>query len=124
MPSSFPPDESSFSENNGHPPQDPLSNPTLNGASRQRGVPEDSGALPASGGRLASTRSGKSDVPEALPIMEDQGERFDRARNSALKVYVVLVVAGILIGIVSLFGIFLFMQHFGLTDVPVRVEQN
>ena len=64
------------------------------------------------------------DAPELIPVLEDQGERFDKARNSAIKVYVVLILAGVIIGGISLFGIVLFMQHFGLTDVPVPVEQK
>ena len=64
------------------------------------------------------------DTPELIPVFEDQGERFDKARRSAIKVYVVLILTGVIIGGISLFGIVLLMQHFGLTDVPIRVEQN
>ena len=72
---------------------------------------------------LGENRPGK-DGPELIPVYEDQGERFDKARRSALKVYIVLVVTGVIIGGISLFGIVLLMQHFGLTDVPVPVEQK
>ena len=61
---------------------------------------------------------------EEIGIPLDQGERFDRARRSAIKVYVVLILVGLLIGGVSLAGIVWLLQHFGLTDVPVQVEQN
>jgi len=54
----------------------------------------------------------------------DRGERFDQARRSALKVYLVLLVVGFSIGGLSLLGIFLLMQHFGLTDVPVQLDQG
>ena len=64
------------------------------------------------------------EAPELIPVLEDQGERFDKARQSAMKVYLVLIVTGVIIGGISLFGIVLVMQHFGLTDVPVPVEQN
>ena len=68
--------------------------------------------------------SGSNDAPEIVPVFEDQGERFDKARNSAMKVYAVLILAGVIIGAITLFGIVMVMQHFGLTDVPVPVEQK
>ena len=64
------------------------------------------------------------DAPELIPVFEDQGERFDKARNSAMKVYLVLILVGVIIGAITLFGIVLLLQHFGLTDVPVPVEQK
>lgn len=128
MPSSFPPDENSFPTNNGR-PHDPSGHSKRNGSLGNRQMSKDqtskdTGALLPSDGELLPMRQDTVTPPEQLQIMEDQGERFDQARNSALKVYVVLVVAGVIIGLVSLFGIVLLMQHFGLTDVPVQVEQN
>ena len=64
------------------------------------------------------------DVPELIPVFEDQGERFDKARNSAMRVYFVLILVGVVIGAITLFGIVLLLQHFGLTDVPVPTEQK
>ncbi|MEM9214950.1 MAG: hypothetical protein AAGD25_11460 [Cyanobacteria bacterium P01_F01_bin.150] len=75
------------------------------------------------GNRSSLTRQSQ-EPPELIPVFEDQGERFDKARRSALKVYIVLIVIGVIIGGISLFGIAMLMQHFGLTDVPSTVEQR
>ncbi|NEQ97402.1 MAG: hypothetical protein F6K30_11865 [Cyanothece sp. SIO2G6] len=63
-----------------------------------------------------------ADLDDNLPT--DTGERFDRARRSAMTVYAVLIAIGIVIGGVTLVGIALLMQHFGLTDVPAQVDQQ
>ncbi|MGK7889655.1 MAG: hypothetical protein AB4042_10000 [Leptolyngbyaceae cyanobacterium] len=60
--------------------------------------------------------------PQDIPIPPDTGERFDRARRSAMRVYIVLIAIGVIIGGVTLVGIASLMQHFGLTDVPAQVD--
>lgn len=114
----FSPDNQPLSSNgNGYSP---------NGASRNgrsgRGLPNENGY--GEGGSELSRSASAEDLPERIPVLEDQGERFDKARRSAIKVYVVLIVTGVVIGGISLFGIVMLMQHFGLTDVPIPVEQN
>lgn len=75
-------------------------------------------------GELGQTSGPEQTTPELIPVFEDQGERFDKARKSAMKVYFVLIIIGVIIGGISLFGIAMLLQHFNLTDVPVPVEQK
>ena len=90
----------------------------------QNGFSETDSSYKASGSEMVPSSTSDSDAPEVIPVFEDQGERFDKARNSAMRVYFVLILAGVIIGAITLFGIVMVMQHFGLTDVPVPVEQN
>lgn len=120
----FPPRDQPLSANGNGQPKNGWNRKNLarNGLSNN-GSPDRSNSS-SEASEITPLHSPDGDAPELIPVFEDQGERFDKARQSAMKVYVVLIVTGIIIGGISLFGIVLVMQHFGLTDVPIPVEQN
>ncbi|MEB3229475.1 MAG: hypothetical protein VKJ64_00585 [Leptolyngbyaceae bacterium] len=106
---------------------DSFGSPPANSATNGHGHPQgfDPARPDASGLDLLAkilAEDSLDDADDALP--PDRGERFDRARRSAIKVYVVLIVIGLVIGGVMLVGIVSLMHHFGLTDGPVQVDQQ
>ncbi len=63
-------------------------------------------------------------VPEPQPTTPEEAERFKQARNSAKRLYLILLAIGLAIGILASIGVVSLLQRFGLTDVPDQFEQS
>lgn len=78
------------------------------------------------GGGLLPNRSNKANeqslVPE--PIAPEDKENYQKARQSAQRLYLILLAVGLSIGIIASIGVVSFLQRFGLTEIPDRIEQN
>lgn len=63
------------------------------------------------------------DTPDLQPKTPEEAERFQKARNSAKRLYLILLAIGLAIGILASIGVVSLLQRFGLTDVPDQLEQ-
>ena len=63
------------------------------------------------------------DSPKISSVPKD-AERFEQARRSAQRLYLILLAIGLSIGVITSVGIVSLLQRFGLTEVPNQIEQN
>ncbi len=62
------------------------------------------------------------DASDEIP--DDESERFQKARKTAQRFYLILLVLGLSLGAIASIGVVMLLQRLGLTDVPARVEPN
>jgi hypothetical protein len=55
-------------------------------------------------------------------MMPEDVEHYHQAKQSARRLYFALIAIGLTIGVVASIGVVMFLQRFGLTDVPSQAE--
>ncbi|MEL6223405.1 MAG: hypothetical protein AAFQ57_09185 [Cyanobacteria bacterium J06626_14] len=57
-------------------------------------------------------------------ITPENRERYEKAKQSARRLYLILLAIGLVLGILAAIGVVSFLRQFGLTGVPVQVEST
>lgn len=84
--------------------------------------PDDRTRNSPDGGSTGSDPTDRDEF-DLQPRSPEEAERFQKARNSAKRLYLILLAIGLGIGILVSIGVVSLLQRFGLTDVPDQFEQ-